>query len=256
MDLTLHGRIANLPAQEVELGAEREPPFRITLRGRVDERSFHGAKLELYTELSTVPGSREFRIVDIVTNRGAEEQEFQMLYHTNFGPPLLEEGSVFHAPLVQVTAANEHATSGITHFDRFTAPTRSCPEQVYFLRPRASPEGVTVAMIHNKGGNRGASIRFSTRELPYLTLWKNLGANEDGYVTSIEPGTNFPNNRRTERKFGRVPKLAAGASHHMTLDFSVHINADEVAATANQIAAIQGRQQFLIAQHPRKEETN
>jgi hypothetical protein len=37
MELTLQGRIANLPAQEVELGVEQEPPYRITLRGRVDE---------------------------------------------------------------------------------------------------------------------------------------------------------------------------------------------------------------------------
>ena len=53
MDLTLHGRIANLPAQEVELIAEREPPYRITLRGSVARADVHGPKLELTTELST-----------------------------------------------------------------------------------------------------------------------------------------------------------------------------------------------------------
>src|SRR5262249_29633303 len=38
MELTLHGKIANLPAQEAELVVDREPPYRIRLRGRVDEK--------------------------------------------------------------------------------------------------------------------------------------------------------------------------------------------------------------------------
>ena len=65
--------------------------YRITLRGIVHERMFNGPKLELTTELSTEPGSRTFRLSDAVTNRGGMRQEFQILYHTNFGPPLLED---------------------------------------------------------------------------------------------------------------------------------------------------------------------
>jgi Domain of unknown function (DUF4432) len=252
MDLTLHGRVANLPADEVELVAERDPPFRITLRGRVDERMFHGPKLELYTEISTEPGTREFRVRDVVSNRGGEEQEYQMLYHINFGPPLLEDGSRFLAPLSQVTAFNEHAAKDVARFDRFGPPTRGFVEQVYCLRPRADGEGNTIASIRNKAGNRGASIRFSTRELPYLTLWKDTAAKEDGYVTGIEPGTGFPNNRRIERKFGRVPKLAPGASQTMTLDFAVQINAQEIAAIADRIAVIQAKQQSVVDERPQK----
>jgi len=67
MDLTLHGRIANLPAQEVLLIAEREPPYLLTLRGVVHERSFDGPNLELASEVSIIPGERSFRISDTVT---------------------------------------------------------------------------------------------------------------------------------------------------------------------------------------------
>ena len=49
MDLTLHGKIANIPASEVEVVIDREPPHRIRVRGRVDERMFYGPKLELWT---------------------------------------------------------------------------------------------------------------------------------------------------------------------------------------------------------------
>src|SRR5437016_3944920 len=50
MELTLHGKIANIPAQEVEMVVDREAPHRIRIRGRVDERMFYGPKLELQTE--------------------------------------------------------------------------------------------------------------------------------------------------------------------------------------------------------------
>src|SRR3954447_21988154 len=109
MDLTLHGRIANLPPQEVHLIAERKPPYRITIRGQVDERAVFGANLELTTELSTVPGSTSFALQDAVTNRGGQRQEFQMLYHTNFGPPLLEEGSRLLVPVETVMPMTDHA---------------------------------------------------------------------------------------------------------------------------------------------------
>jgi Domain of unknown function (DUF4432) len=254
MDLTLHGRLANLPAQEVDLVAHREPPFTIKIRGRVDERMFHGPALELYTELWTEPGSQTFRIRDIVTNRGGQEQEFQMLYHINFGPPLLENGSVFLAPLAQVTASTEHAAKEITSFDHFTGPTPGFKEKVYFLRPRADSSGNTVALIRNKAGTRGASVRFSTAELPCLTLWNNTAATEDGYVIGIEPGTNFPNNRHVERKFGRVLKLAPGASHSMTLDFAIQLDPKDIAAITDQIAAIQGSQQPAVDDKPSRKD--
>ena len=63
-------------------------------------------------------------------------------------------------------------------------------------------------------------MTLSTEQLPFFTLWKNTAAENDGYVTGLEPGTNFPYNRRIERKAGRVPKLAAGESRHFAIDFA------------------------------------
>ena len=36
-----------------------------------------------------------FQLADLIVNDGEDEQEFQIIYHANFGPPLLEEGSTF-----------------------------------------------------------------------------------------------------------------------------------------------------------------
>jgi len=190
MELTLHGRIANLPAQEVVLIAQRDPPYRLTLRGVVHERMVLGPKLELTTELSIEPGSRPFRLSDAVTNRGGQRQEFQMLYHVNFGPPLLEDGARQLAPVETVTPFNDHAAREVKQYDQYPGPKAGFVEQVYAIQPLTDRSGHTLVMIRNKAADRGASLRFDTHELPYLTLWKNMADVADGYVTGIEPGTN------------------------------------------------------------------
>ena len=48
------------------------------------------------------------------------------------------------------------------------------------------------------------ALRFNRQELPCFTVWKNTAALEDGYVTGLEPATNFPNFKTFERQQGRV----------------------------------------------------
>ncbi|MCI0377330.1 MAG: aldose 1-epimerase family protein [Gemmataceae bacterium] len=246
MELTLHGKIANLPAQEVEIVVDPKPPHRITIRGIIHERMFFGPKLELRTELSTVPGSTSFQIKDVVTNRGAQPEEFQMLYHINFGKPLLEEGARFVAPVKRVTPFSDRAAKDVKNYDRFLGPTLGYIEQVYLFQPLANKEGGTTILLHNKAADKGTSLTYSLKELPYLTLWKNTAAEADGYVCGLEPGTNYPNHRKVERKFGRVPKLAGGASHTMSIEVQVHVSAEEVAQASRRIEAIQGRVQPVL----------
>lgn len=250
LNLTLHGRIANLPAQEVDFTALREPPYTLTIRGRVDEAMFHGPKLELYTELSTEPGSNTFRIRDVVVNKSGTPQEFQMLYHSNFGPPILEEGAKFLAPVERITPFNDHAALGLGAYNVFEKPTAGFVEQVYCLKPRAGADGRTLAVLRDRDANRAVSIRFATAELPYLTLWKNTEALEDGYVTGIEPGTNFPHNRRLERERGRVPILKPGGSYAMALEYGVHLGAAEVGPLVAEVARIQGDVQPVVDPQP------
>lgn len=255
MDLTLHGKIANLPAQEVELVVDREPPHRIRLRGRVDERMLFGPKLELQTEISTEPGSSTFRIADVVSNRGTQPQEFEMLYHVNFGRPLLEEGSRFLAPIERVTPYNDRAAKAVATWNTYAGPTPGFIEQVYLMRPLADKDGRTVILLQNKRADRAASMSYSIKELPYLTMWKNTAAVNDGYVTGLEPGTNYPNHRAIERKAGRVPKLAGDASHAMTIDYGIHVGKDEVQKVADRIKTIQGDRKPIVDEKPEKKDS-
>jgi Domain of unknown function (DUF4432) len=254
MELPLHGKIANIPASELELLVERKPPYRLRLRGRVDERMVFGPKLELWTELWTEPGAASFHIEDTVTNRGAQPQEFQMLYHCNFGgeppKPLLEEGSTFVGPVREITPFNAHAAAGLDGWNRYAGPMAGYVEQVYALRLFGDARDRTLVMLQNRDRDRAVSMGWSLKELPYLTVWKNTGAVEDGYVTGLEPGTSYPYNRRVERQFGRVPKLGPGESYRMALEVAIHSGREEVREVARAIQSLQGERETQVNREP------
>lgn len=252
MNLSLHGKIANIPASEVEVLVGRDPPHRIRVRGVVYERMFYGPNLELTTVISTEPGSDEMRIEDTITNHGELEQEFQIIYHTNYGTPLLEKGTQLVAPVKQVTPVNERAAKNVNTYADYAGPTKGYIEQVYLIHPYSDSQGRTVAMLRNAAGDLGTSLTWSTSQLPYLTIWKDTAAIEDGYVTGLEPGTGFPHNRRVEREFGRVPKLASGQSRQFRLDFGIHVGPQAVADVAQRIAAIQADQPTQVDPEPMK----
>ena len=52
----------------------------------------------MITRISTVPGSNRLVVRDEFVNLKDQPVEIQLLYHWNFGPPFLDEGSRFRRP--------------------------------------------------------------------------------------------------------------------------------------------------------------
>jgi hypothetical protein len=247
MDLTLHGRVGNLPASEVELLIDPQPPHRLRLRGRIDERSFHGPKLELWTEVSTEPGSPILRIADSIQNHGASAQEFELIYHANFGPPLLEEGARFVGAIKEVTPFNAHAAQSLTKFAEYEGPRKGFVEEVYLISQLTDKRKEAMAMLRNRVGDQAVLMTYSPDELPWLTLWKNTADLADGYVTGIEPGTSSPANRSVERAAGRLPILGPSEIRHFHLEVRILTNSTEVAAVEEVIQDLQKRQPTVFS---------
>ena len=87
---------------------------------------------------------------------------------------------------------------------------------------------MTQAMLKSPDGASGVLMRFDTKGLPYMSLWKNEISAKAGYVTGLEPGTGFPNPRPVERAAGRVPKLQGGGSYHVHLTIAALTGKAEV----------------------------
>ncbi len=238
--LGLHGRINYLPASFIEVRFEDAPTPRLVLRAIVDETMMFGPQLRLSAEISTELGKPEITLNDSVSNLSDSPQEFQTLYHINFGPPLLGPGSRFIAPIKTLTARDQRAAEGIDQWDRYNGPHGpGYSEEVYLMELWSDQESQTEALLRSADGRLGATVRFSTKELPYFTLWKNEASVRNGYVTGLEPATSFPCPRPFERLAGRLPVLGGGESYQSQVIIRALQSADEVSRTETRIKNLQ-----------------
>jgi len=235
--LTLHGNIANLPARSVSVEiTDRE----LILRGEVDETMMFGPALRLTTEIRTKFGSGTLSIQDTVTNLGQNPVEHQLLYHINYGGPLLEKNATMLTPFKQVAPRDPRSAEGIDTYDTYGAPQDGFVEQAYYydlIGKRGSRS--TLAMLRNAAGNYASVLRYSLKDFPCFTLWKNTAAEADGYVTGLEPSTNYPNSRRFEREKGRVITLQGGESRSTLLVVENLTTKTAVKAAEAEIRALQ-----------------
>jgi hypothetical protein len=248
--LTLHGRIANLPAHYVEVRVGLEPPYELSVIGQVAEAGLFASHLALTTTLTTVPGSNKVVIHDVVENRAAQPADMQLLYHCNVGPPFLEAGSRVIVPTREMAPLTVRAAEGIATYDTYAGPAAGFAEQVYCYDPLADGSGKTLALLYNRAADRGLVVRFQRQELPCLTVWKNTAALEDGYVTGLEPATNFPNFRGFERKQGRVVTLPPGGKYPCNWSLEVHDTMAGVAHVQAEIASLQAHAPALLHRTP------
>ncbi len=247
----LHGSIANIPAHYVALHVEDTPPHAITIEGHVDESRLFGPTLRMVTRITTTPGSNRLVVRDEFTNRGDGPTDLEILYHCNFGPPHLEKGASFVAAAETVVPRNARAAEGIASYTEYGPPEPGFAEQVYLFELRGQgADGQTATMLRNAGGNKAIVIRFDKAQLPCFTLWKNTGGRRDGYVTGMEPATNFPNPKPFEKDHGRVLSLKPGASHTTELTFEFLDNADAVARVEKEIQELQSQAPPTIHQQP------
>ncbi|CAE1144185.1 aldose 1-epimerase family protein [Serratia rhizosphaerae] len=246
---TLHGRAGNTPASKVLVEIDEKAPYTVRIRGLLKENTFKKSNLETWTELRYVPGSTAFTIEDSLTNRADYPRDYQIIYHSNFGKPLLEEGARFNAPIKEISPFNDYARAGLKNWSQYQGPTKGFDEMVFNIVPYADAEGKTLAMLSNRQGDRGVSIGFNTRQLPLLTLWKNTDTERQGYVTGIEPGTNYAYPVNIEREQGRIKQLQPGQSTQFALTYTLLQNAQQVKQAEERVKALQGdRDVKLVAQ--------
>jgi hypothetical protein len=248
--LTLHGRIANQPSHLVEVRINLDPPYELTVLGQVEEGCLFFPHLCLTTTYTTIPGSHKLIVHDVVENRAAEPAEMQMLYHCNIGPPFLEAGSRVVAPIRELSPLTPRAAEGIDTFDTYPGPTAGFSEQVYCYDLLADSGGRTLALVYNSVADRGLALRWHRAELPCFTVWRNTAAVEDGYVTGLEPGTNFPNFKGFERPQGRVRLLPPGGRWEGNCSMEVLDSASNVARVLAEVVELQAHARPIIHRAP------
>jgi Domain of unknown function (DUF4432) len=237
--LPLHGLAANIPASKVVLSIDEEPPYTIRLKGELKEQAFKLVNFVIATELSTEPGAQHFSIHDTLNNNGDYPKEYEALYHSNFGPPLLDPGAGFSAPVQQVSPFNERAVGEVADWQKYREPTRDYDETVFNVVPYGDENGETLAVLHNAAGDLGVSLGFNIQQLPVFSLWKNTDTMGQGYVTGLEPGTSWAYNRSYQRALNRVPTIGPKEQRHFDITYTFLADKSAVDSALQQVEKIQ-----------------
>jgi hypothetical protein len=228
--LGLHGSISNTPAESVHWSEHWQgEDCLLTVAGKVREASVHGSNLLLERTITTSLESKSFSLHDVVENQGVRDSPLMVLYHFNFGFPLLTERSRIYAPSQTHEPATDFAAASQEQWNRFEPPQMGIEERVYFHRMRPAPDGKVTAILvsDNDRPDFGVALSYHSQTLPEFVQWKMTGANH--FVLGLEPANCRTLGRRAERQRGTLQTLAPGERSEFHLEFAVLNGAEEVA---------------------------
>ncbi|WP_428242936.1 aldose 1-epimerase family protein [Gynuella sp.] len=248
--MSLHGRAGNTPASKVMVSIDETAPYAIHVKGLIKENTFKFSNLETWTTLTVVPGETTVKVHDELTNLSDYDRDYQIIYHSNFGAPILEQGAKVEVAVKEISPFNDYAVNGLQDWQTYLGPTKNFDEMVFNLVPYADDQGMTTVLLHNRKGDQGVAVKYDTRQLPVLTLWKNTDTVKQGYVTGIEPGTSYAYPRQIEREQGRVKTLAGGAMQSFDLEYHVLTSSSSVKRVRQEIKKIQGKKEITLISQP------
>jgi hypothetical protein len=229
----LHGRVSNAAAEDVCVEQEWQgEEYRLRVKGRVREVQAMGENLLLTRSIETHLGAAGFVLEDRIENRGFGQQPLMMLYHFNFGFPLLGPNARVVGPIRQTVGRNEEASRdrGVEEALVVPEPIPEYQEKVFFHTLAADGKGESfIALLNRDIGNGeplGMVLRFNTKQLPQLTEWKMPC--RGFYVIGLEPGTVTPVGRGPLRERGELPMLAGQSEYRTAIRFQVLASAAEM----------------------------
>ena len=217
--LGLHGRIGNIPAEDVRVSqAWQGDEYVIRVAGTVRQAKVFGECLLLHREITTQLGSNALFVRDVVENGGSKPEPLMLLYHCNFGYPLVSAASRLFTSGGRVEPRDATAADGIAEHDRFAEPKAGYAEQCFYHHLGAK-DGKAYAAVFNEELGIGAYVRYVRESLPWFVEWKMLGEHE--YVVGLEPATARLDGRSDLERSGQLRSLAPGERRTFEVEIGV-----------------------------------
>lgn len=225
--LGLHGRAHHTAARHVGVSAEWEgDEYVMRVRGVVEETFIYGEFVRLTREITSTLGSNRLTITDHFENLAFAPTPLMLLYHFNFGFPLLTEATQITFPSKSIEPRlPEHPMTG---YDRWVAPDPAYDARVYVHKDLASDSKQwTSVLVSNPefplptgAYPVSVGVHWDTSTLPYLTEWHMAGAGT--HVLGIEPINCHVNGRAASRENNMLVTLEPGAK--VTCRLAIDVN--------------------------------
>ncbi len=222
----LHGPISNIPAENVTI---ENTDTAITIRGRVRQYKFQTEDMLLERIITIKKDCNKIAISDTVTNEGWKEQPFMLLYHYNFGYPLLNQNSALQLPEAEIEGWDDYSASIQDRHLEMAGPDMNYREQTFIHKLKQKGGQACFALADNREHPELSVVcNYNCENLPYITQWKHYKPGE--YVMAIEPCNNHVKGAKWEAENGTLCTLAPGEKRltHFTFSFfTENIRLDE-----------------------------
>ncbi len=223
----LHGLISNTSA-EIESIIQPDPvagKMEMSITGTIKQTKIFGPCFELKRTISGTIGMPAIRIHDEVINRGNTPAPHMILYHFNFGWPLVDEGTdiIWKGKWQSREGGiNNQIFSEGNNFRKCPAPLKEhsgSGEAVAFIDAEADSAGQCSCGLYNSTVGIAMVLRFQKKQLPWLTNWQHWGKGE--YVTGLEPGTHTVIGQAKARETNELIFLQPGEKKVYDLELEV-----------------------------------
>ncbi len=218
----VHGRISNTPAENVCVTADWEGnDYVMKISGQMRESKVFGENLLFKREISTKLGENKLKIKDTIVNQGFKPEGVMLLYHMNFGFPLVDDGAKIVMPKGKLIPATDIAAKGIDTADKLHKPINGYEEQCFLIDFEQDGEIEVGIENVNIADCKGIYIKYDKSQLPWFTIWKMLGESE--YVVGLEPGTCLPMGREKAENEGYLKILKPFEEYSVEIEFGIKI---------------------------------
>ncbi len=216
--LGLHGRISNIPAGSVcvdEIWENND--YIMSVKGKMYEVSNFEENICLERKIQAKMGENRLFIQDKIENLGYQNTEHMILYHFNFGFPLIDKNVKLILPPGKTKPRNGEAEK--ERWNRFSLPIPGYKEKCYYHNIEPDKNGSLQVSIENKNIGIRFYIKYFKNELPCLIQWKMMG--QGMYVLGVEPSNCLVEGRAKERKSGKLQFLKPGESRRYNLEAGI-----------------------------------
>ncbi len=230
VELGLHGRAHHTPASQVAAQGRWEgEDYVMTVSGVVEESVIFGEHIRLIREIRSTIGDNSLTIHDHFENYGFVTAPLMLLYHFNFGFPLLMRESTFSFPSRHVEPREAETT--MKGYDGWQPPDPGHTERVYLHSDlKTDEDGWASASVHNPHFPRSygegshpvtMTLSWDTSTLPQHVQWRMPGSG--AHVLGIEPTNCNVRGRTASREDGSLQMLEPGQStdFHLRMNISV-----------------------------------
>ncbi|MDX1935422.1 MAG: aldose 1-epimerase family protein [Capsulimonadales bacterium] len=227
--LGLHGHLSHIPAEECASGTIRTgDEAEIFVSGTLREARVFSENLRLTRRISSPLGGKSLTVTDTVENVGFQTSPLMLLYHLNFGWPLVSETTdlIYHRASDPIPR-DAVAAAGFERWQHLDPPTPGYAEQCFFHDPLPDRDNHATVLMINRTTHMGISVAYDRAAFPFLTQWKMMGQGE--YVCGIEPANCRVLGRAAEREAGRLQTIAPGEIRRFTVTLTVLDGLSEIA---------------------------